>query len=55
MLESLRQLHSMNIVHRDVKPWNFRVKDGRVYITDLGTAITIIDKNTGQHIPQLYA
>ena len=37
MLEALRQVHSTGHIHRDVKPDNFRVHEGKVYITDFGT------------------
>jgi serine/threonine protein kinase len=37
MLEAVRQVHSTGHIHRDVKPDNFRVHKGKVYITDFGT------------------
>jgi serine/threonine protein kinase len=37
MLEAVRQVHSTGHIHRDVKPDNFRVHEGKVYITDFGT------------------
>ena len=36
VLESLEILHSLNYVHRDVKPENFLVKNGKVYLIDFG-------------------
>jgi serine/threonine protein kinase len=33
----VRQVHSTGHIHRDVKPDNFRVHEGKVYITDFGT------------------
>jgi serine/threonine protein kinase len=37
MLEAVNQVHSTGHIHRDVKPDNFRVHEGKVYITDFGT------------------
>ena len=37
MLEAVRQVHSTGHIHRDVKPDNFRVHEGKMYITDFGT------------------
>jgi serine/threonine protein kinase len=45
MLEGLRQVHSTGNIHRDLKPDNFRVHEGKVYITDFGTLQSVIDKN----------
>ena len=43
MLEALRQVHSTGHIHRDVKPDNFRVNEGKVYITDFGTLKKVAD------------
>ena len=45
MLEALRQVHSTGHIHRDVKPDNFRVHKGQVYITDYGTVKSVVDVN----------
>lgn len=45
MLEAVRQVHSTGHIHRDVKPDNFRVHEGKVYITDFGTIQQIVDDN----------
>ena len=37
MLEAVRQVHYTGHIHRDVKADNFRVHDGKIYITDFGT------------------
>jgi serine/threonine protein kinase len=50
MLECLQYLHEFKYLHRDVKPDNFRIKDNKVKIIDLGSARTYIAPN-GQHIP----
>ena len=36
MLESLQQLHSIGLIHQDVKPDNFRIQDKKVLILDFG-------------------
>jgi serine/threonine protein kinase len=53
MLECLKQVHSLNFLHRDVKPANFMVKDGRVYIMDFGIGIDYMTKgDVRMHIPE---
>jgi serine/threonine protein kinase len=37
-LHALDYLHSLGVRHRDLKPSNFKVKDGRIYLLDLGLA-----------------
>jgi len=38
--EAVRELHSGNVMHRDIKPQNFLVNDkGHIYLSDYGTAI----------------
>ena len=36
MLEAVEEFHRTNKVHRDIKPDNFRVHKGKVYIIDFG-------------------
>jgi serine/threonine protein kinase len=45
MLEALRQVHSTGHIHRDVKPDNYRVHKGKLYITDFGTLKKVTDDN----------
>lgn len=45
MLEALRQVHSTGHIHRDVKPDNYRVHKGKVYITDFGTVKKVVDEH----------
>ena len=37
MFIAIKNLHEHKIVHLDVKPDNFRVKNGKVYIIDFGS------------------
>lgn len=53
MLECVKVIHKHEIIHRDIKPDNFRVKNDKVYIIDFGTFITyerLIDSKTPQFI-----
>lgn len=50
ILESLEALHSMNYIHRDVKPENFLVKGGQVYLIDYGLTKRF-RTDRGDHIP----
>jgi serine/threonine protein kinase len=36
MLQALKALHDMKIIHKDVKPDNFRIHDDQVRIIDFG-------------------
>ena len=38
-LQCLEQLHAIPVMHRDVKPENFLVKDGHVKISDFGMSV----------------
>eukprot|EP01017_Pseudomicrothorax_dubius_P043822 TRINITY_DN7359_c0_g2_i3.p1 TRINITY_DN7359_c0_g2~~TRINITY_DN7359_c0_g2_i3.p1 ORF type:complete len:393 (-),score=70.05 TRINITY_DN7359_c0_g2_i3:142-1320(-) len=54
MLETLTQIHSLNYLHRDLKPDNFLMGIGenkhRVFLVDFGLAKKYID-SAGRHIP----
>ena len=39
MLDALCEIHLSKHLHRDVKPDNFRVDGGKVFITDFGTIV----------------
>jgi serine/threonine protein kinase len=43
MLEAVKEVHSTGRIHRDIKPDNFLVHQGRVYITDFGTIAKFLD------------
>ena len=38
ILQGLRSLHSINVIHRDLKPQNILIKDGLLKIADFGLA-----------------
>jgi len=38
VLECVAGLHKLGYLHRDIKPDNFRVKDNKVFLIDLGSS-----------------
>jgi len=55
MIDRLATLHSVGIVHRDVKPGNFVMGKGEnsnvVYLIDFGLAHSYLDETSNNHIP----
>lgn len=41
----IKSIHENDIIHRDIKPQNFMIKDGDIYIIDFGLAIVYIDED----------
>jgi serine/threonine protein kinase len=50
MLERIEKMHSLRILHRDIKPDHFLYKGEKLYIIDFGIARLYINSNTF-HIP----
>jgi serine/threonine protein kinase len=46
LIQAIDYLHEMKVKHKDLKPANILVKDGRVIITDFGIAKDLIDEET---------
>jgi serine/threonine protein kinase len=49
MLHILRQIHGKNVIHRDIKPHNFMVESGDLFLIDFGLATFYRDAE-GRHI-----
>lgn len=49
MLECIKEMHEeTKFMHRDIKPLNFRIHKGKVYVTDFGLAIEY--EKDGAHV-----
>ena len=48
-IDVLESIHKYHIVHRDIKPHNFMIKDGDLFLIDFGLSTVFID-NDGEHI-----
>jgi serine/threonine protein kinase len=46
LIQAIDYLHEMKVKHKDLKPANVLVKDGRVIITDFGIAKDLIGEET---------
>ena len=51
LFQSIKSLHELGYIHRDIKPDNFRVKDNKIYLVDFGSCIKYKDDD-GNHIPR---
>ena len=43
MIEGLKEIHKTGYIHRDIKPDNIRVHEGKIYVTDFGTILSFKD------------
>lgn len=43
-IELLEQIHSHSVVHRDIKPQNFMIRDNNLYLIDFGFATFFVDE-----------
>jgi casein kinase 1 len=49
-IDIIEHIHRFFVLHRDIKPHNFMVKNGDIFLIDFGLATFYIDEN-GQHYP----
>jgi len=51
MIVILENIHKNFVVHRDIKPQNFMIKDSELFLIDFGLATFYVDE-TGEHIDE---
>ena len=51
-IEILESIHKYFVIHRDIKPQNFMIKDGELFIIDFGLATFFIGQD-GEHVEDI--
>jgi len=51
MLDILETIHDVYVIHRDLKPDNFMLKNGDIFLIDFGLSTFYIDGETEEHVP----
>jgi serine/threonine protein kinase len=54
MQDCIKQVHMAGYLHRDIKPYNFRIHDGKVRITDFGLLIEPDKQSVSKFLGTLY-
>jgi serine/threonine protein kinase len=52
MLHIIQSIHQLYVIHRDLKPDNFMIKDSQIYLIDFGISTFFIHGETGTHVPK---
>lgn len=52
ILEIIENIHQKFVVHRDIKPHNFMIKEGEIYLIDFGLATFYMGED-GLHVPNV--
>uniref|UniRef100_A0A6C0JH54 non-specific serine/threonine protein kinase n=1 Tax=viral metagenome TaxID=1070528 RepID=A0A6C0JH54_9ZZZZ len=50
-IEILDSIHKLLVLHRDIKPQNFMIKNSELYLIDFGLS-TIYLRENGEHVPE---
>jgi len=52
LIRLMQSIHTLHVIHRDIKPDNFMLKNGELFLIDFGLAHVYIDENS-EHIQNI--
>jgi casein kinase 1 len=53
-IDIIEHIHRFFVLHRDIKPQNFMIKNGDIFLIDFGLATFYVDEN-GEHYPNKHS